>query len=465
MLRERARSVKPQKKRQVWPLCVRRAFGHPSRFTVARFAVYILSTKSPSSIVAMSVFAKLGRRFSARIIVLIAVCAAVVWGGIIERTRAQQNNQQPTQRPRRVNGSDQTTEAKKGSAQSEEVDEGDVVRVNTQLVSVPAVVTDNAGRPLSGLRPENFRIIEDGQTQTIANFGTTETPFEIALLLDTSGSTRDDVALIRAAANSFIEALRPGDRVGVVAFNTAQTVEQPVAAVEVLTTLTGDRDALRAAIENLGASQGTPYYDALERVTDSIFQDAPRDEVRGRRAVVALTDGVDSSSNSDFATAKEKISRAGIACYFIQVNTEDFVEDRLMKDCQDDGQLALSQKQLQRYRRLFVPKAKEEDFNSFCKMGPFERMSISRELYSLARREMNDLARVSGGRSFEAATLADARAAFARVAADIGTLYSLGYYPTNKARDGKFRSIKLEVRGLKDKAQIRARDGYYAPKQ
>ena len=136
-----------------------------------------------------------------------------------------------------------------------------------------------------------------------------------------------------------------------------------------------------------------------------------------------------------------------------------------MKDCQDDGRLALSQKQLERYRQLFVPKAKAEDFNNFCQMGPFERMSISRDLYNLARHEMNELAHVSGGRSFEAATLADARAAFARVAADIGTLYSLGYYPANKARDGKFRSIKLEVRGVKDKAQIRARDGYYAPKQ
>jgi len=385
---------------------------------------------------------------------------------VIEATRAQQiTQQQPTQRPRRVNGAEQTTEAKKNSPAQDEVDEGDVVRVDTQLVSVPAVVTDSAGRPLSGLRPDNFRIVEDGQPQTIANFGTAETPFEIALVLDTSGSTRDDVALIRAAANSFIEALRPGDRVGVVAFNTARTVADPIAAVEVLAPLTGDRDALRTAIENLGASQGTPYYDALERVADSIFREPPSDELRGRRAVVALTDGVDSSSNSDFATAKMKLSRAGVACYFIQVNTEDFVEDRLMKDCNDDGQLSLSQRQIQRYRELFFPKAKVESFNSFCQMGPFERMSISRGLYTLARREMNDLARGSGGRSFEAATLADARAAFARVAADIGTLYSLGYYPTNKARDGKFRSIKLEVRGLKDKAQIRARDGYYAPKQ
>jgi VWFA-related protein len=375
---------------------------------------------------------------------------------------AQQLTQQPTQRPRRVNGTEQTTESKKSP---DEVDEGDVVRVDTQLVSVPAVVTDSSGHPLSGLRPENFRIIEDGQPQTIANFGTAETPFEIALLLDTSGSTRDDVALIRSAANSFIEALRPGDRVGVVSFNMARTVANPIATVEVLTPLTDDREKLRAANENHGASQGTPYYDALERVADSIFREPPRDEVRGRRAVVALTDGVDSSSNSDFATAKMKLSRAGLACYFIEVNTEDFVEDRLMKDCRDDGQLSLSQKQIQRYRQLFFPKAKEENFNNFCQMGPFERMSISRDLYNLARGEMNELARSSGGRSFEAATLADAKAAFARVASDIGTLYSLGYYPTNKARDGKYRAIKLEVRGLKDKAEVRARDGYYAPKQ
>jgi VWFA-related protein len=404
----------------------------------------------------MSGFPHLRRHLSIPIVLLILACL------FIEGTRAQQITQQPAQRPRRVGGSEQTTEAKKTP---DEVDEGDVIRTDTQLVSVPAVVTDASGRPLSNLKAENFRIIEDGQAQTIANFGTTETPFEIALLLDTSGSTRDDVALIRSAANTFIEALRPGDRVGVVSFNQPAGFGNPSAAVEVLTPLTDDREALRTAIDNLGASQGTPYYDALERVADGVFHDPPKDDVRGRRAVVALTDGVDSSSNSDFVTAKMKLARAGIACYFIQVNTEDFVEDRLMKDCQDDGQLSLSKKQIERYRKLFFPNAKEENFNSFCQMGPFERMSISRELYNLARREMNDLARVSGGRSFVAETLADARAAFSRVAADIGTQYSLGYYPTNKVRDGKFRSIKLEVRGLKEKTQIRARDGYYAPKQ
>jgi Ca-activated chloride channel homolog len=426
---------------------------------------FIFSLREPIQFVVMPILVKQSSRLPERIVLLAAVFVAVVSCIILDRSHAQEPAQQPAQRPRRVNGNGETTDPKKTVSAGDEVDEGDVVRTDTQLVSVPAVVTDSAGRPLSGLRPENFRLIEDGQPQTIANFGTAETPFEIALLLDTSGSTRDDVALIRSAANSFIEALRPGDRVGVVAFNQSQTFGDPMAAVEVLTQLTSDREQLRLAIENLGASQGTPYYDGLEKVADSIFHDPARDEIRGRRAVVALTDGVDSSSNSDFVAAKQKLSRAGIACYFIQVNTEDFVEDRLMKDCRDDGQLALSKKQIERYRQLFFPKASAENFNSFCQMGPFERMSISRELYNLARREMNDLARVSGGRSFVAATLADAKSAFARVAEDIGTLYSLGYYPTNKARDGKFRAIKLEVQGLKVKAQVRARDGYYAPKQ
>jgi VWFA-related protein len=401
----------------------------------------------------------LKRRGLFKLTLLILFASTVVLSGtLIIRVGAQQPETQQTQRPRRVSGSNQGDQKKS----SEELDEGDVIRTDTQLVSVPAVVTDRTGRPLSGLKADNFQVLEDGQPQTIANFGTTDAPFEIALLLDTSGSTREDVGLIQQAANSFVSALRTGDRVGVVAFNQAQTGKDPIAAVEVLSPLTSDRTALTKAIENIGSSNGTPYYDALAKVADVIFRDPPTDQVR-RRAVVALTDGVDSASNSDFGSAKLKLSQAGIACYFIQVNTEDFVEDRLMKDCQDDGRLALSQRQLQRYREIFVPRAKAEDYTNFCQMGPFERMSISRELYNLARREMNDLAKASGGRTFNATSLSDARAAFARVAADIGTLYSLGYYPTNKARDGKFRSIHLVVKGLKDKTEIRSRDGYYAP--
>jgi Ca-activated chloride channel family protein len=395
-----------------------------------------------------------------------ALASALICLLLFTALGAHVSGQQPNQqRPRRVT-KDQTQSSAKSSQepQTEEVDEGDVVRVETQLVSVPAVVTNSAGRPLPGLRAENFLLFENGQQQKIANFATTEAPFEIALLLDTSGSTRVDVGLIRQAANAFIDALRPGDRVAIVGFNTARRGQTMVAKVEVLCKLTGDRKLLRTAIENLGSSNGTPFYDALERIAAEVFREAPREEVRGRRAVVALTDGVDSTSDSDFQTARARLLRVGVACYFIEVNTEDFVEDRLLKDCQDDGRLTLSEKQLQRYRQVFFPRAKPEDFLDFCQMGQFERMQISRDLYNLARREMDDMAKSSGGRNFLAASLQDARAAFARVATEIGTQYSLGYYPTNKARDGKFRAIRVEVQGAPEKAEVRAREGYYAPK-
>ena len=94
-----------------------------------------------------------------------------------------------------------------------------------------------------------------------------------------------------------------------------------------------------------------------------------------------------SSSDSTFEDARASLSRAGVASYFIQVSTEDYVEDRLLKDCEDDGRLTLSAKQLERFRRLFVPQLQKEDYQDFCRLGQFERMDISRRLYNLGRPE------------------------------------------------------------------------------
>jgi VWFA-related protein len=385
---------------------------------------------------------------------------------VVQPSVTSQSNQQ--QRPRTVganqNSNQQPANQQNKNAAVEEVDEGDVVRVETQLVTVPAVVTDKTGHPIPTLRQENFVVLEDGKPQRLTNFATTDAPFEIALLLDTSGSTREELGLIRDAANAFISALRPGDLIAVVAFNDEQSTRGPVAIVDVLSSLTDKRTVLRNAIANVRTSNGTPFYDALGKIGDEVFQSPASDQFRGRRAVVALTDGVDSSSNSDVGEARARLARAGVASYFIQVSTEDYVEDRLLKDCQDDGRLTLSAKQLERFRRLFVPSAEKDDYADFCRLGQFERMDISRQLYNLARREMDQLARTSGGRNFEAATLQQASAAFAQVANEIGTQYSLGYYPADKTRDGRYRQIKVELRGVKD-ATVRAREGYYAPKQ
>jgi Ca-activated chloride channel family protein len=398
---------------------------------------------------------------------IIFAFAAAARGGLAQDGAQQQ------QRPRRVGTPQASPTATPSPAQNrkpvaagggaEEVDEDDVVKIETQLVSVPAIVTDTTGRPLTNLRAENFQVFEDGRPQKIANFATTEAPFEVALLLDTSGSTREEVGLIRSAALAFIKALRPGDRVALLAFNTKEEGNEKLAAVELKTPLTDDPEELQAAVESIGASNGTPFYDSLVKVAREVFRDKPKDEMRGRRALVALTDGVDSTSQSTFEESRQLLKRAGLVAYFVQVNTEDYVEDRLMQDCQDGGALRLSSTQMQRYRRLIAPGADAEDFSNFCQMGQFERMHASRTLYQLARREMNSLAQDSGGKTFPATDLRDAQRAFRQVAADIGTQYSLGYYSTNTARDGGFRTIKVQVRGIKD-AQVRAREGYQAPK-
>jgi VWFA-related protein len=393
------------------------------------------------------------------------IVAALSLSLVLVATAAKQDPQTNQQRPRTVGqGNSNSNTSPQTNSPGEEVDEGDIVRVETQLVSVPAVVTDRNDHPITGLRLDNFEVFEDGKPQRLTNFATTETPFEIALLLDTSGSTRDDLGLIRDAAKAFVRALRPGDRVAIVAFKNTTENGMPKAVVDVLCQLTDNRHTLHEAIEDVGTSNGTPFYDAIGQIGKQIFGNPPREGVRGRRAIVALTDGVDSSSDSTFEDARASLSRAGLASYFIQVSTEDYVEDRLLKDCEDDGRLTLSEKQLERFRKLFVPQLQKEDYQDFCRLGQFERMDISRRLYNLAREEMNELARGSGGRNFSAATLQDARAAFAQVANEIGTQYSLGYYPANKTRNGQFRKITVQLRGVKD-ATVRAREGYYAPKQ
>lgn len=408
---------------------------------------------------------------SLKTFVLAAAAATVALITVYAPGGGAQVREAAHQRPRRVSPTPAPTPPaatapkaapQKGSA-GEEIDEDDVVRIETQLVSVPAIVTDRTGRPLTGLSATDFQIFEDGRPQKIANFSTTEAPFEVALLLDTSGSTREDVGLIRAAARAFVEALRPGDRVAILSFNTKKEGADSLATVELKAPLTDDRELLEDAVESVGASNGTPFYDGLSKVAREVFRERPTEQTRGRRALVALTDGVDSTSESDFEEAREQLKRAGVVSYFVMVNTEDYVEDRLMQDCEDGGALRLSNTQLRRYQRVIAPGASAEDFSNFCRMGQFERMHASRTLYQMARREMAGLARDSGGKTFAAADLRDARRAFRQVAEDIGTQYSIGYYSTNTARDGTFRKINVQVRTRKD-AQVRAREGYQAPR-
>lgn len=388
----------------------------------------------------------------------IALCGVLVDG---QTTTSVQQQQRPRRAGSAPSSSDMTGTS---SSADQELDENDVVRVDTQLITVPVIVRDESGRPVTGLTASSFQLYEDAHPQQVATFATSDAPFEVALLLDTSGSTREEINLIRDAAYAFIESLRPGDRVAVLSFQrTEDRNGNRGTTIGIQSNLTDDREALRGAVQNIGSSNGTPYYDALERVVQDVFRDPPRPEVRGRRALVALTDGVDSTSVSDFALVRAHFLQAGVLAYFVEVDTEEYVEDRLLADCQDDRTLRLSRMQLERYRRTFDPRADQDDYADFCRLGSFERMAISRSLYQLARQEMGQLARDSGGRTFAVNDLHAARNAFAEVAAEIGRQYSLGYYSSNKSHDGRFRQIRVEVPGLSG-AHVSAREGYETTK-
>lgn len=337
----------------------------------------------------------------------------------------------------------------------------EIIRVDTQLVDVPVAVNSGSGTSLVGLKASNFLVYEDGKKQDVVDFSTTSAPFEVALVLDTSGSTRGDLQLIQNAALSFISSLRTGDRVGLVGFRSDQRDGQTVAVSQVMNALTDDRVRLRAAIQNVRMSFGTPYYDSMLAAAERLFRDEPQEQFRGRRALVALTDGVDSTSVAEFAEIKEELQKRGIICFFIKVDTRDFFEEGLLGDCQSATRFSIAQ--IRRYYRSIQAGKNAEKATTFCGLGDFERLAVSKRLYEIADAQMNELAKASGGRVFPVADLSEARAAFKSVADEIGTKYTLGYYPSNDKRDGTYRKIKVETKGLPAGTIVRFREGYTAP--
>ena len=152
----------------------------------------------------------------------------------------------------------------------EEVDAGDVIKVDTTLVTLPVSVMDRSGKYIPNLRKEDFRLWEDGIEQSVAFFSAVDKPFSVVLMLDTSGSTRFRIEEIQDAAITFVNQLRSDDRVMVVSFD-----EQ----IQVLADFTSDRSRLRDAIRQTHTGGGTKLYDAVDLV---INQQLSR--VSGRKA-------------------------------------------------------------------------------------------------------------------------------------------------------------------------------------
>ncbi|MER3429793.1 MAG: hypothetical protein C4324_01910 [Blastocatellia bacterium] len=338
----------------------------------------------------------------------------------------------------------------------------DEIRIDTELIEVPVSVFDKAGRPVAGLKASDFTVFEDGVQQKIISFSMISEPIEVALILDSSGSTKSTLPLIQKAAEGFITMLRPEDRAAIIGFRPSRRPGEENAVGEILSGLSTDKTALISSLQRLETSFGTPFYDSILLAVNRVFADSAKPEFLGRRAIVMLTDGVDSVSESDFAAVRNAVQKAGVSLFFVRLDTRDFFESGLLGDC--SVATHFSQRQLSRYYST-LESQRAERVTDFCRLGDFERLAISKRLYEIADNEMLTLSNESGGRVFKADDLTAARTALMEAAREAGLKYSLGYYSNSTRRNGAYRKITVRVRSLPAGASIRARDGYFAPSE
>lgn len=336
-------------------------------------------------------------------------------------------------------------------------DQDEPLRLKADLVAVTASVNDSAGRPIKSLKADDFFIYEDGVKQRVAHFAATEDPFTMLLLLDISGSTSEDIELMKRAAKNFLGELRFDDRVGVIVFSRE---------IEMIAELTDPRAQVSTAIDGVAttaggeaarftSNTGTSFYDALYLAVE----ESPLKQAEGRKAIVCMSDGVDSSSKMKFKDIEPLIEKSEASVYFLELNTEESTIQGLLKPKTDAGYINFSQSQIDRYYAEYDPDSIQR-FRPRTTLTPDTTREINAGLYKLSRRELRTFAERAGGRVYPVKALSDLAGVYKQVADDLRSQYSIGYYPTNKTHDGTWRTIRVETKARG--ATVRARSGYRA---
>jgi len=343
-------------------------------------------------------------------------------------------------------------------AQSQrQTDQDEPIRLKTDLVTVTASVSGANAAAVKSLKAEDFAIYEDGVKQRISHFAATEEPYTLLLLLDVSGSTRDEIALMKRAARNFLGELRFDDRVGVIVFSRE---------AEMIAEFTDSRARSVSAIDGIAMVEGedghrftgktgTSFYDALYLAVEQ----SPLKQVEGRKAIVCMSDGVDSTSKMKFRDIAPLAEKSGASLYFLELNTEEATLRGLLKPKTDPDYLNFSQSQIERYYADRDPDSLER-FKPRGSLQPETIREINAGLYKLSRRELRTLGERTGGRVYPVKSLADLTSVYKQVGDELRSQYSIGYYPSNRTRDGGWRSIKVETRA--PGATVRARSGYWA---
>jgi Ca-activated chloride channel family protein len=277
----------------------------------------------------------------------------------------------------------------------------------TELVNLNVTVVDADQRHVEGLTPEDFEVRENGVPQAVQYFAAGETPLDVFLVLDTSGSMGDSLGFVQQAARRFVEALRPGDRVGVMLIADGLRIVQP---------LTEDRGTVTRAIVSTRARGQTRLYASIYTALRELerlrrLEPAPR-----RQAMVVLTDGLDTASALSYDDLQSEVRRYGVPIYTIAPRATRAL----------------------RY-------AREVAFGESSSMQDYE---------------LRTLAADSGGRAFFPVTLEDLSGIYESIAGELANQYSIGYESSDPPPVGVFRRIALKV--FAPGATWRTRTGYIA---
>ncbi len=316
----------------------------------------------------------------------------------------------------------------------------EIIRIETNLITMPVSVLDRDGRFVTGLEEKDFRVFENGIEQKVGYFQSVEQPFTVVLMIDVSPSTAFQIDEIHNAAMTFVNQLRPTDKVMVVAFDES---------VHVLTRPTNDRRALRLAINQSQFGDGTSLYEAVDHVISRELR-----QIEGKKAVVIFTDGVDTTSRrATYQSTIADVEEIDAMFYPIRYNTQrngfgggGWGGGNRRRGGGGSGNLG-------------------GIIGIILGGGTFPpvggngggRGGRSNE-YETGRKYLETLALNSGGRSFEAETTYNLDAAFSGIAEELRRQYALGYYPDKVGAVGDRKQIKVRV--MRPNLVVRAKSSY-----
>jgi len=380
--------------------------------------------------------------FAAIFMLFAAACfgqASKPSSGSVNKANARPTSS-PSPTPTPIADADTATAAAVDSDNDTLRPDGDIITIETQLVSLPVRVMDKKGRFAAGLKKEDFSVTENGEKQDIEMFANEASPFTVVLMLDMSYSTTFKISEIQEAAIQFIDQLRPQDKVMVVSFDDN---------VHILCEATGDRELIYKAIRSTKIDTGTSLYEAF----DTVINDRLR-KVQGRKAIILFTDGVDTSSRRvDERSNLSDAMELDALVYPIRYDT--FADVQAMKN---HPRSAPGQ------RPVLVGTDQKPTMQDIMRSGTtvMDAKGTTAEDYQKAAEYLSQLADRTGGRLYEAQTLLNLSDAYRRIASELREFYSIGYYPKTERKPGQRANVKVKV--AQEGLVVRARDIYIARK-